>query len=36
MSLKLFNTLTRKKDEFKEIKKGNVGMYTCGPNRDSK
>ena len=31
MELKLFNTLTRKKEAFNEIKKGNVGMYTCGP-----
>ena len=29
--LKLYNTLTRKKEEFKPIKKGQVGMYTCGP-----
>jgi len=29
--IKLFNTLTRKKEEFKPIKKGEVGMYTCGP-----
>ncbi|MFH1848855.1 MAG: cysteine--tRNA ligase [archaeon] len=29
--MKLFNTFTRKKDEFKEIKTGHVGMYTCGP-----
>ena len=29
--LKLYNTLTRKKEEFKPIKKGEVGMYTCGP-----
>ena len=29
--LKLYNTLTRKKEPFKEIKKGHVGMYTCGP-----
>ena len=29
--LKLFNTLTRKKEEFKPIKKGQVGLYTCGP-----
>jgi cysteinyl-tRNA synthetase len=27
----LYNTLTRKKEEFKPIKKGEVGMYTCGP-----
>ncbi|MEM4271650.1 MAG: cysteine--tRNA ligase [Candidatus Pacearchaeota archaeon] len=29
--LKLYNTLTRKKEEFKPIKKGRVGMYVCGP-----
>ncbi len=29
--LYLYNTLTRKKEEFKPIKKGEVGMYTCGP-----
>src|SRR3989338_6977164 len=29
--LKLYNTLSRKKEEFKPIKKGEVGMYTCGP-----
>ncbi|MDD5192611.1 MAG: cysteine--tRNA ligase [Candidatus Nanoarchaeia archaeon] len=28
--LKLYNTLTRKKEEFKPIKKGQVGMYSCG------
>ncbi|MCK5320369.1 cysteine--tRNA ligase [Candidatus Parcubacteria bacterium] len=27
----LYNTLTRKKEEFKEIKNGEVGLYTCGP-----
>jgi len=27
----LYNTLTRKKDEFKPIKNGRVGLYTCGP-----
>lgn len=31
MTLKLFNTLGRKKEEFKPMKKGEVGMYTCGP-----
>ena len=31
MELKLYNTLTRKKEVFNEIKKGNVGIYTCGP-----
>ncbi len=29
--LYLYNSLTRKKEKFKPIKKGNVGMYTCGP-----
>ena len=29
--LKLYNTLSRKKEEFKPIKKGRVGIYTCGP-----
>ncbi len=29
--LKIYNTLTRKKEEFKSIKKGQVGMYVCGP-----
>ena len=29
--LKLFNTLTRKIEDFKPIKKGKVGLYTCGP-----
>jgi len=27
----LYNTLTRKKEEFKPIKKNSVGLYTCGP-----
>jgi cysteinyl-tRNA synthetase len=31
MPLKLYNTLTRKKEEFKPIEKGKVGMYCCGP-----
>jgi cysteinyl-tRNA synthetase len=31
MKLQLYNTLTRKKEVFKPIKKGEVGMYTCGP-----
>ncbi len=31
MVLKLYNTLTRKKEEFRPIKKGEVGIYTCGP-----
>jgi cysteinyl-tRNA synthetase len=29
--LYLYNTLTRNKDIFKPIKKGEVGLYTCGP-----
>ncbi|GAH25172.1 unnamed protein product [marine sediment metagenome] len=29
--LKLYNTLTRKKDVFKPIHKGKVGLYSCGP-----
>lgn len=29
--LKLYNTLTRKKEEFVPIKKGTVKMYSCGP-----
>ena len=31
MSIKLYNTLTRKKEVFKPIKKGHVGIYSCGP-----
>jgi cysteinyl-tRNA synthetase len=31
MALKLHNSLTRRKEEFKPIKKGKVGMYVCGP-----
>jgi len=31
MELRLYNTLTRKKEIFKPIKKGKVGMYVCGP-----
>jgi len=29
--LHLHNTLTGRKEEFKPIKKGQVGLYTCGP-----
>jgi len=29
--MKLFNTLTRNKEEFKSIKPGIVNMYVCGP-----
>lgn len=31
MALKIYNTLTREKEEFKPIKEGFVGLYTCGP-----
>lgn len=31
MALKLYNTLTRKKEDFRPIKDKRVGMYTCGP-----
>lgn len=30
-SLKLYNTLSGKKEEFKPIAPGHVGMYVCGP-----
>ena len=29
--MKLFNTLTREKEEFVPIKPGEVKMYSCGP-----
>jgi cysteinyl-tRNA synthetase len=29
--MKIFNTLTRKKDEFVPIEEGHVRMYVCGP-----
>ena len=31
MTLSLYNSLTRNKEEFKTIKPGEVGLYTCGP-----
>src|SRR5258708_7422580 len=31
MALKLFNTLTRKVEEFEPINPPQVGMYVCGP-----
>ncbi len=31
MVLKVYNTLTRKKETFKPIHEGKVGIYTCGP-----
>ncbi|MDP2928688.1 MAG: cysteine--tRNA ligase, partial [Candidatus Omnitrophota bacterium] len=29
--MKIYNSLTRKKEEFVPIKAGYVGMYVCGP-----
>ena len=29
--MKLFNTLTNKKEEFKPLKEGEVSIYVCGP-----
>ena len=31
MTLKLYNTLSRKIEVFKPLEKGHVGMYSCGP-----
>jgi len=31
MSIQIYNTLSRQLEEFKPIKKGKVGLYTCGP-----
>lgn len=31
MSLRFFNTMTRKKEVFEPITPGKAGMYTCGP-----
>lgn len=31
MALKIYNTLTRKKEKFVPVKAGQVGMYVCGP-----
>ncbi len=31
MTLKIYNTLTRKKEEFQPFHPGMVGMYVCGP-----
>lgn len=31
MEIKVYNTLTRKKETFVPIKEGFVGMYSCGP-----
>jgi len=31
MGLKVYNSLTRNKDEFEPLEKGKVGIYVCGP-----
>jgi cysteinyl-tRNA synthetase len=31
MSLKFYNTLNNRIEEFREIKKGEINLYTCGP-----
>ncbi len=31
MALKFYNTLTKKKEEFKPLRDKEVGLYTCGP-----
>ncbi len=31
MGLHLYNSLTRRKDEFEPLEEGRVGMYVCGP-----
>ena len=31
MGLELYNSLTRRKEEFEPLEKGKVGMYVCGP-----
>ncbi|HUD04212.1 MAG TPA: class I tRNA ligase family protein, partial [Candidatus Paceibacterota bacterium] len=31
LDIQLYNTLTKKKDPFKPLKKGEVKMYHCGP-----
>ena len=29
--IKIYNTLTRKKEEFRSIQAGKINMYVCGP-----
>ena len=31
--MKLYNTLTRRKEEFVPLEEGKVKMYVCGPYR---
>ena len=30
-NMKIYNTMTRKKEEFVPIREGKVGIYVCGP-----
>ena len=32
--MKIYNTMTRKKEEFVPIREGKVGIYVCGPADD--
>ena len=36
MGLRVYNTLGRKKEEFKTLQPGKVAMYVCGPTVYSK
>ena len=29
--MKIYNTMTRKKEQFPPIREGKVGIYVCGP-----
>ena len=29
--MKIYNTLSKRKEEFVPLKEGNVSMYVCGP-----
>ncbi len=31
MEIKIYNTLSRKKEQFKTLEPGKVSMYVCGP-----
>ena len=31
MTIRVYNTLTRKKEEFVPLREGKIGMYACGP-----
>src|SRR5438067_3667124 len=31
MALRVYNTLTRQKEDFQTVRPGKVGMYVCGP-----